>query len=314
MLTVSCFWFSGILSGFEVSGSVTSTPFCNMGVTTMKMINSTKQTSTRGVMLMSPRTALTRLGLLCLGSMLAPLALHEEVDQLGGGLLHLDLKTLQHVGEVVEHPGRRDGHAETEGGGDERLRDTGRDGADTTGAGERDAVEGVDDADHGAEQTDEGGDGGDGRQRADAALEVRGGQQRGALDGAGGGFDDLDLGQRAGLALVLERLQAGRDDAGQMALGVLHGGVDGGLRAVVLEVLGRLLGEQERLPAGLAEHDQPLDGDVERPDRQDDQDEDDPLVEDGHLFPDGKRIHFHALLLFSESLGAHCTWKLTVST
>ena len=43
---------------------------------------------------------------------------------------------------------------------------------------------------------------------------------------------------------------------------------------------------------------------------------DDPFVEDGHLFPQGKRIQTHARLLFSfsENLGAHCTWKLTVST
>src|SRR5258708_5195981 len=36
------------------SGRRTSTPCCSMGVTTMKMISSTRQTSTRGVTLMSP--------------------------------------------------------------------------------------------------------------------------------------------------------------------------------------------------------------------------------------------------------------------
>src|SRR3954466_9339395 len=134
MATLSCFCPSGILSGCEVSGRVTATPFCNIGVTTMKMISSTRQTSTRGVTLMSLRTSLTSVGLLCLGSMLAPLALHEEVDQLGRGVGHLDLQPLENVGEVVEHPGRRNGDAEAEGGGDERLGDTGRHGADTTRA------------------------------------------------------------------------------------------------------------------------------------------------------------------------------------
>ena len=44
-----------------------------------------------------------------------------------------------------------------------------------------------------------------------------------------------------------------------------------------------------------------LDGDVERPDGQDDENDDDPLVEDGHLFPEDKRIQIHALLLFSKT-------------
>src|ERR1700709_789819 len=50
---------------------------------------------------------------------------------------------------------------------------------------------------------------------------------------ARGGLHDLRLGERAGLALVLEGLQACRHDAGQVALGVLAGGVDGGLGTVV---------------------------------------------------------------------------------
>src|SRR5881397_3433671 len=116
----------GFFSECAPSGRRTSTPFCSRGVTTMKMINSTRQTSTRGVTLMSLRTSRTSVGLLCLGSMLAPLALHEEVDQLGRGVGHLDLQPLELLGEVVEHPGRRDGDAETEGSGHERLGDAGR--------------------------------------------------------------------------------------------------------------------------------------------------------------------------------------------
>ena len=56
---VSCFWFSGIFSGWLVSGSATSIPFCSIGVTTMKMMSSTRQTSTSGVTLISLRTPLT---------------------------------------------------------------------------------------------------------------------------------------------------------------------------------------------------------------------------------------------------------------
>src|SRR5581483_3468343 len=53
MAMASCFGPSGIFSGLAVSGSCTGTPFTIIGVTTMKMISSTRQTSTRGVTLMS---------------------------------------------------------------------------------------------------------------------------------------------------------------------------------------------------------------------------------------------------------------------
>src|SRR3954470_16205571 len=122
----------------------------------MKMMRSTRQTSTSGVTLMSPRAPGSAITLLrFLGSIL--LLLHKEVDQLGGGVGHLDLEPLELVLEQVEHPRGRDGHEETESGGDESFRDTGRHGADTTGAGESHAAERVDDADHGAEEADEGG-------------------------------------------------------------------------------------------------------------------------------------------------------------
>ena len=62
---VSCFCVLGHLRpGSAVSGSVdVHAPAGASGVTTMKMISSTRHTSTRGVTLMSPRTSLTRLGL-----------------------------------------------------------------------------------------------------------------------------------------------------------------------------------------------------------------------------------------------------------
>src|SRR5260370_3495425 len=150
----SCLLFSGIFSGLWVSGRATSTPFCSIGVTTMKMINSTRQTSTRGVTLIWLFTSITRLGLTRRGSIPTPL-LHEEVDQLGGRVRHLDLQPLQLVGEVVEHPGRRDVDAEPESGRHHRLGDAGRHRADAARAGQRHAGEGLVDADHGAEQAHE---------------------------------------------------------------------------------------------------------------------------------------------------------------
>src|SRR5258708_1486680 len=287
--TSSCLLFSGIFSGLWVSGRATSTPFCSIGVTTMKMINSTRQTSTRGVTLIWLFTSITRLGLTRRGSIPTPL-LHEEVDQLGGRVRHLDLQPLQLVGEVVEHPGRRDGDAEAESGRHQCLGDAGRHRADAARAGQRHAGERLDDADDGAEQADEWGQGGDRRQAADAALEVRGGEQGGALDGATGRLDDLLVRQRAGRALVLEGLQAGGDDAGEMALRVLHRRVDGGLRPVVLEVIGRQARELERLLPRLAEEQPALHADVQRPDGEQDQDDHDALVDEAHVLPQ----HQHA--------------------
>src|ERR1700689_822732 len=100
-------------------------PFCNIGVTTMKMISSTKQTSTSGVTLIWLRTSMIIFGLTRRGSIPAPL-LHEEVAQLGSGVRHLDLQPLELVGEVVEHPGRWNGDAEAEGRRHQGLGDTGR--------------------------------------------------------------------------------------------------------------------------------------------------------------------------------------------
>ena len=45
--------FSGWASGFLALGRLTGTPYCSRGVTTMKMIRSTRHTSAKGVMLMS---------------------------------------------------------------------------------------------------------------------------------------------------------------------------------------------------------------------------------------------------------------------
>src|SRR4029079_2723031 len=142
----------------------------------MKMISSTRQTSTNGVTLMSALTALWLSVAKCLspdacgmgGALLRPLLLDEEVDQLRRGVGHLHLEALEDVGEVVEQPRRRDGDAEAEGGGHQGLRDAPPHRADAARARQRHALEGVDDADHGAEQTDERGGGGDGGEAADA--------------------------------------------------------------------------------------------------------------------------------------------------
>src|SRR5262245_54005082 len=199
MATLSCLAPCGILSGWSVSGSATAWHWVSSGVTTMKMISSTRQTSTSGVTLMSALTALWLSYSKCLspdacctaGPLLGRLLLDEEVDQLRRGVGHLHLEALEDIGEVVEQPRGRNGHAETEGGGDEGPGNTLRHRTDTARARQRHALERVDDADDGSEQADEGGRRRDRRQTADALLEVRVDDQRLALDGPLGRLDHV---------------------------------------------------------------------------------------------------------------------------
>src|SRR5438105_49894 len=127
----------GFFSACGPSGSSTSTPCCNIGVTTMKMMSSTRQTSTRGVTLMSP---LTSSGLpppapnAIVTSALPPdrrggarayasLILDEVVDQLRGRVRHLHVETIHFIEEVVVHPDCRNGDEQTERRGDQRFGD-----------------------------------------------------------------------------------------------------------------------------------------------------------------------------------------------
>src|SRR5438093_6548998 len=111
-----------------------------MGVTTMKMIRSTRTTSTRGVTLMSDLTLplppptdmpMSRPSLPC-RRVLAHL--QEEVDQLGSGVRHLDLEALHPGLEVVVGHDGRYRHEQPERRLDEHLGDTGRVGAQTARA------------------------------------------------------------------------------------------------------------------------------------------------------------------------------------
>src|SRR5687767_13591315 len=107
MITSVC--SPGFFSECGPAGSSTSTPDCSIGVTTMKMMRRTRQTSTRGVTLMSP----------LISSGLPPPApkaiassgsgasadlrrvLDEVVDELRRGVRHLHLEALDLVEEVV---------------------------------------------------------------------------------------------------------------------------------------------------------------------------------------------------------------------
>src|SRR5215213_9218703 len=88
----SCFSVSGVFSGFVVIGRLTGTPFWSMGVTTMKMMSSTRQTSTSGVTLMSDvRPALLTLPSELTDSFFMGIGFLQEVDgHLGARVGHLD--------------------------------------------------------------------------------------------------------------------------------------------------------------------------------------------------------------------------------
>src|SRR5258708_8095945 len=173
----SCLSESGVFSGSSVTGMLTGTPFCSMGVTTMKMIRSTRQTSTRGVRLIADVMAplVSSPMELCHGFFMPRSDFLQEVDRhLRAGVRHFDGEAVDAVLEVVVRPHRRDGHCQTEGRGDEGLGDTGRHGGDTA-AGCGHLAEGVNDAEHGAEETDERRGGADGGQTAQDLLQLRAG-------------------------------------------------------------------------------------------------------------------------------------------
>src|SRR5438093_2277138 len=180
--TMACASSSSCFSLFLAYGTLTVSAPWSIGVTTMKMIRSTRKMSTKGVTLMSelrPPPPPTFIDMLLATR---PLPLQEEIDQLRRRVGHLDPEELDLALEIVEHPHRGDGHGQPHRGGDQRLGNTGRHGADPARTGGGHAGERVDDPDDRAEQTDERRRGADGRQASEAALHLGRGQSRGPLD------------------------------------------------------------------------------------------------------------------------------------
>ena len=132
----------------------------------------------------------------------------------------------------------------------------------------------------------------DGGQAAQAALQLGVNDGFGTLQGALGSFDLL-AGNVVGIAVGLELLQAGGDDLGQVALLVALGDLDGFLDLAFTQGAGNRGSKGARLLAGGAERHGAIDHDANRPARHDEQNDDDDLRQNSHLFPEGDGIPAH---------------------
>src|SRR6202521_3726145 len=127
----------------------------------------------------------------------------EIIDELHRGVVHLDVERLDFIGEIVVRPHRGDGDEKTQRGGYQRFRDTAGDGRQTGSLALLDALEGVQNADHGTEHADERRGGADSRQSGEAALHFGVDNGNRAFETALGCFYDISFGNllRSGLEL-----------------------------------------------------------------------------------------------------------------
>ena len=98
--------------------------------------------------------------------------LDEVVDQFARGVVHLHVESFDASGEIVERHNGGDGDEQAERRGDQSFRDTAGDCADARGLLRGDLLEGVQNADDGAEQSDERSRGADGGQNREAPLQL----------------------------------------------------------------------------------------------------------------------------------------------
>src|SRR6266705_1832898 len=174
--------------GFVVFGRLTSGPFRICGAITMKMISSAGTTSTSGVMLMAAcirAGSPSRMGrafffdLRCLNFIhfveFKPLELwyfEQAVHKLGRSPIHLDLESLNLAREVVEGDDGRNSDEDTQGRRDQGLGDAPRNHRHSAGPRGRDAPEGGNDSDHGAEKTNERGSRADRGKKPETPLQL----------------------------------------------------------------------------------------------------------------------------------------------
>src|SRR5436309_11297588 len=148
-----------------VLGRFTSMPRYIMGAVSMKMSKSTRTTSTSGMTLISARALRVRPAPSPPASVLIAILERlrradqpalDQVRQLEREVVHLRGPVADLADEVVVADDGGDGREQTGRGRHQRLRDARRHHGQAGGALSPDGLEGRDDADHRAEQTDEG--------------------------------------------------------------------------------------------------------------------------------------------------------------
>src|ERR1700745_2868781 len=226
--------------GFVVFGRLTSGPFRICGAITMKMISSTSTTSTSGVMLMaaciragSPRRIgrtflLDRRRLDFSPFQVKPLELwyfEQAVHELGRSPIHFDMESLKFAREVVKGHDGWNCDEDAQGRRNQGLSDAARNHRHSAGPRGRDAPESVDDSDHGAEKTNEGGSGADRGKEPKTPLQLNQRFRDGVPECA---RDELERSRRItsvlGHGVVLG--DAGRDHLRHVGTLVLTGGFD----------------------------------------------------------------------------------------
>src|SRR5437870_10874303 len=133
--------------------STSAAGFTMAEVVIMKMMRRTRNTSVSGVTLIS---ATMRPRVCPLNSAMAPPRRRDRLDQPRAADAQRPVDALDAVLEVVVEDERDDADGEAEGRRDERLGEAARHHAEAARADDRHAVEGAHDADHRAEETDEG--------------------------------------------------------------------------------------------------------------------------------------------------------------
>src|SRR5258708_6242374 len=214
-----------------------------------------------------------------------PMALLDEVvHQFAGAVVHLDVERLHLTREVVERHNGRDGDEKTERRRYQSLRDTACNCADTGGLLRCNLLEGVQNTDHGAEQSDKRGRRTDRGQTAQTALQLRVNDRLRALERTLGALDLLRSDAAAGTEAA-ELLQTGRNDLRQVRLLRAVGNLDRLIQTPVLQRTGNLWGKLARLLAGSGEIKGPIDDHSERPDRHDEEKDDDAARQPAHIAP-----------------------------
>src|SRR5438093_12843178 len=234
---------------------------------TINMISSTSTTSTSGVMLMAACILLgspsrigrpflfdhPRLDFSHFDVKVLELRYSEQtVHELGLSPIHLDLESLNLAREVVEGDDGRNCDEDTQGRRDQGLSDAARNHRHSAGPRGRDAPEGVNDSDHGAEKTDERGSGADRGKEPETPLQLNQRFGYGVPDCA---RDELERSDRIASALahavVLD--DARRDHLRHVGILVQLPGLDQFLDIPPVKGLLELGLEQLRLARGRAE-------------------------------------------------------------